>query len=284
MSKSTSRNPANVSLDQKFYWVLWVSGVIIIAGILFVAWMMWNVQLFNKFDIIFDGGSTMILIATVYLAFSLKGVRADEVAGAFCYGKALVRLVSGLHFVPFGLMQIAKASRTVQEFQCPGEPEKVFKGDDSEVLPLGMVRPIRAVTRAPSGKEKDILDARMTLVVNFVIQYAVIDIFDYIANFGSKEYIEGQMRDIGEVTIVEDVTQNTPSSFIKNLPEINKKLAKEIKDRFKNSGVKIISVRLISPDISHKVSTALANIPIARAEARQMEFRAEGQKTKTTKR
>ena len=227
MSKSTNRSPANVSLDQKFYWILWVFGIVIIAGALFLAWMAWGIQFFNKFDISFDGGPTMILIATVYLVLSLKGIRADEVAGAFCYGKALVRLVSGLHFVPFGLMQIAKASRTVQEFQCPGEPEKVFKGDDSEELPFGMVRPIRAVTRAPKDGEEDILDTRMTLVVNFVVQYAIIDMFDYIANFGNKEEIEGQMRDIGEVTIVEDVTQNTPSSFIENLPRINKKLAKE---------------------------------------------------------
>jgi len=123
----------------------------------------------------------------------------------------------------------------------------------------------------------------MTLSVNFAVQYAITDIFDYTANFGSTEEIQKQLRDIGEVTIVEDITQNTPASFIKNLPKINLKLAEQVKERFENSGVNIISVRLLSPDISHEVSMALAGIPKARAEAAQVEARAEGEKTRLTK-
>ena len=277
------RSPADVQENPKLYRKLLLCGLTIILAMLVVAWATWSITLFDEFGLVFSGGPTMTLIVTAYLAFSLKEVRADEVAGAFCYGKALRRLRSGLHFVPFGLMQVKKASRTVQEFQCPGEPEEVFKGDDGDTLPDGMVRPIRAVTRAPKKEEKGILDTQMTLSVNFVVQYAITNVFDYISNFGSKEQIEKQLRDVGEVKVVEDITQNTPAGFIKKLPVINEGLAGQVRKRFKNSGINIISVRLVSPDISHDVSTALANVPKARAEAAQVDIRAGGEQSRLTK-
>ncbi len=282
-STTSGHSPSDVQGNPKLYRKLLFYGGAIVLVILAIAWMTWDRSLLGKYGIAFNGGPTAILFIIVYLTLSLKEVRADEIAGAFCYGKALLRLHSGLHFVPFGLMQIAKKTRTVQEFQCPGEPERVFKGDDKDKLPEGMVRSIRAVTRAPKDKEKGILDTQMTLSVNFVVQYAITDIFDYIANFGSKEEIEKQLRDVGEVKVVEDITQNTPAGFIKKLPVINAGLAGQVKGRFENSGIKIISVRLVSPDISHEVSAELANVPKARAKAAQAEITAGGEKTKRTK-
>ncbi len=284
-TSTAGRSPANVPEHPNLYRVFWFGGVaIIIVMLIFVLGLgVWSITLYDEFGVRFDGGPTMLLLTLIYLALSLKEVRADEVAGAFCYGKALVRLISGLHFVPFGLMQISKKSRTVQEFQCPGEPEEVFKGDDKDPLPDGMVRAIRAVTRAPKVGESGILDTQMTLSVNFVVQYAIMDIFDYIANFGSKEEIERQLRDVGEVKIIEDITQNTPAGFIKKLPVINARLAGQVRERFENSGVKIISIRLVSPDISHEVSSALANVPKARAEAAQVEIKAGGEQARLTK-
>ncbi len=169
--------------------------------------------------------------------------------------------------MPRGLIQKEQAPREVQQFQCPDEPENVFKGDDKQPLPPGMVRPIRAVTRAAKPGENDILDTRMTLDINFVTQFAIVDIFDYIANFGSIEAVKKQLRDIGESTAAEDITKYTPAGYIENLPNVNQHLVESVSGRFENTGVHIISVRLISPDISHKVSSALAAIPEERARA-----------------
>lgn len=280
---TSGRSPADVPEHPELYWPILFGGMAIIAIMLIIALTTWSSLLFDGLGITFNSGPTAIVFVIIYLVLSFKEVRADEVAGAYHYGKALVRLNSGPHFAPFGLMQILKAPRTVQEFQCPGEPETIQKGDDKVPLEPGMVRPIRAVTRAPKASEKDLLDTQMTLEVSFVVQYAITDILDYKANFGSKEEIEKQLRDIGEVTIVEDITQNTPASFINTLPDINEKLAGQVKKRFKNSGIKVVSVRLISPDITHDVSKALANIPIARAEAKQVEIKAGGEQVRLTR-
>lgn len=277
------RSPANVRENNELYTVLLLIGMVVVTAMLITALAVWNIRILEVLGADFNGGPTMMIFIIAYLSLSLKEVGADEVAGAFCYGKALKCLESGLHFLPFGLMQIKKSVRTVQSFQCPGEPETIFKGDDRDALPEGMVRPIRTVSKAPEENEKDALDTRMTLDISFVVQYAILDIFDYIANFGSSEILQKQMRDVGEATIVEEITQNTPASFIKKLPEVNVKLVEKVQGRFQNSGIHVISVRLISPDISHKVSSAFADIPVERAKAAQTEIKAEAEKTKRVK-
>lgn len=281
-SSNAGRSPANVQENKGLYWLFWFSGVAIIVIMLFLAWINWNNVIVDKFGLAFNGGPTTILFVLVYLALSTREVPADEVAAAFSYGKALVILSSGLHFVPLGLIQIRRGPRTVQEFQCPGEPETVQKTDDGIPLEPGMVRPIRVVTGGSKGG-KDILDTRMTITLSFFVQWAITDVLDYASNYGSSTEIKKQVRDIGEAILAEIATGHTPASFIGALPGINQDLTKKIAKRFKNSGVRIISTRLISPDISHEVSTALANIPKARAEAAQVAIKAEGDKTKLIK-
>ncbi len=277
-------SPAAVHIHNKLYmWLLGI-GAFVVLVLLTVAYARWDTLLFEDvLGLTFNGGPTVLLICGIFLVLSLAVVGADEVAGAFFYGKALKKLDSGLHIVPFGLMQVVRAPRTVQQFQCPDEPERVFKGDDRDQLPQGMVRAIRAVTREPTADEKGILDVQMTLDINFVVQYAIEDIFAYVANFGTVTNIEKQLRDIGEITVAEDITRNTPSSFIRNLPKSNKKLIITVIKRFMHSGVRVISVRLISPDVSHKVSSELANIPVERAKAQQTVIKAEADKSKRIK-
>lgn len=275
-------NPADVQEDPALYAQLWIAGWTFVALLVLLGLVFWSSNLFN-IGLTFDAGPTALLVAFICLALSFEMVGADELAGAFFYGKALVRLSSGPHFIPIGLMQIRREPRTVQDFQCPGEPETVFKGDDREPLPPGMVRPIRAVTRAPRADETDVLDGQMTLILNFVVQYQINDIFDFVGNFGTRDMIARQLRDIGESTLAERVTKETPKSFIENLPDVNATLIVKTEERFQNSGVDILSVRLISPDVGHRVSSALANIPIERATAQATAVKAEAEKIKRTK-
>lgn len=272
---------ANVPEHSKLYETLQTGGAFIVLALAILAvvyaYMFGNSLLFRFAGLDFAGAPSAIAPALLYLAASLKMVRADEHGGAYCYDKALKRLSAGLHFIPFGFSQIKSVSRKVQEFQCPDEPEKTFKGDDRKELPPGMVRPIRIVTRAPKESEKGMLDEQMTLVVSFVFQYVVKDIFDYVANFGDTKLIEKQLRDIGESVIAEEATRRTPAGFIRDLPALNEKISGEVQDRFENSGVEIISARLIAPDVSHKVSSALADIPIARAGAKKKVIDAQGE-------
>ncbi|MHB8860113.1 MAG: SPFH domain-containing protein [Minisyncoccota bacterium] len=279
---STTVSPANVPADKDLYWMLWWSGLAIVGILLLVAAAMHGMS-FKVGKVDFDGGLTALEAAVFYVILSFKVAPADTNAGAYCYGKALVRIPSGLHFIPCLLMQLEPRSRLVQEFQCPGEPEKVFRGHDDEPLPDGMVRPVRVVTREPKEGETSILDAQMTLIVSFVVQYVITDVFDFIANFGDSKQVEKQVRDIGEIILAEVASTTTPAGFIKKLPQTNESLITKMVDRLNHLGIKIISVRMISPDVSKAVSTALAGIPEERAKAEQVKIRAAGEEVRLTK-
>lgn len=242
----------------------------------------WSTQWFSFGRLVFNQNPTLIFLTLLYTGLSIKVVPADKRSGAYSYGRALISVSPGLHFIPFLFIQLRNETRLVQEFQCPGDPEKVFKGDDKVPLPPGMVRPIRAVTRAPTEDEKGVLDHQMTLTLNFVVQYEVFSVFDFIANFGTFENVEKQLRDIGETTLAEYVTQQTPAKFIRNLKQINRKLVVSVQRRFENSGIRILSVRNISPDLSHEVSTALAQTPIKKAQAEQTVIESLAEKERLT--
>lgn len=275
------QDPMSVTENPRLYKTLLGGGIITTFIMTIATILLWG-NLF--FDEIFDEGQTVLVILVTYLLLSLKEQRENEVGALFSYGRALIAVPSGLHFAPFGLMQLRKGPRTAQEFQCPGEPEKVQKTDDKVPLEPEMVRPIRIVTGGSNANTKgDILDTRMTLILSFFVRWAVTDVLLYASYYGDTSQIEKQVRDIAEAVLAEIAVGHSPASFIAALPDINKRLTKEIAQRFKDSGVRIISTRLISPDISHEVSTALADIPKARAETEQVKIRAEGKKVDLTK-
>lgn len=280
-SSPAGRSPGNVAPHQKLHGALWFAGIIIIAVIATISVMTWGTSVFHD---LFDVGQLFFVLLVSYLVMSFASVKADEVAATFCYGKALKEAKPGLHFVAFGLMQIKRGPRPVQQFQCPGEPEKIQKTGDEIELKEGMVRPIRVVTGGPNPNSTDkVLNTRMTISLSFFVQWAITDILEYVSNYGSPAQIEKQVRDIGEAILSEIAVQHSPASFIDDLLNINKTLARTVMKRFENSGVRIISTRLISPDVSHDVSKALADVPKVRAEAEQAKIRAEGEKAKLTK-
>lgn len=239
---------------------------------------------------IYHLGPVCVEIGLTYLWLSWKVVAPDSVGAAYFYGTALSRLASGPRFLPYGLIQLRTFSKNMKEFQCPGEPEKVYKGDDKDTLPDGMVRPIRVTTATqkkgddPKSGSGGPLDTQMSMIVNFVFQYVVDNILDFIANFsGDFAEVEKQLRDIGEQRVGEIAAKNTPETFIEKLEEINGELGELVSERFERSGIKIISVRLISPDPSHGVSEALAKVPKARAEAQARIIEADATKVEKTK-
>lgn len=277
-------SPTNVSENRVVYHALWICGALIIAITATLVPFTWDILLFKIDDTVFNVGPTILDILVILMALSIRQVKAEESGGGFFYGMALKRLKAGPHFIPIGLMQIRKAPKSVQEFQCPDEPDKVFKDDDKKELPEGMVRAIRVLTGKSKSGSGGLLDTQMTITVSFYFQYVIDDIFDFVSNFaGDEDQIRQQLRDIGESTISGIAAKETPETFNDKQAEINDVLAAEVRDRFQHYGVRIISARLISPDVSHDVSTALAGIPIAKAKAQQTVIEAEAEKTKRTK-
>lgn len=275
---TTSSVPVNGSLYRQ----LLALGAGITGGCFVLAASLWNTVLFSVGGIVFGGCPTFLLLGTAYAVLSWREVGANQLGAAYCYGSALRVLGSGLHYAPFGLVQIKVVPKGITQFQAPGEPEQVFKEDDKMPLPPGMVRPIRVVTaegdRSMPSTKRDILDHSMTMTLSFYLQFAITDILVFIANFGDMEEFKKQVRDIGEAELAETAAQLTPRNFIAKLQKINEDLAKHIDRLIGNSGVDIMGAQVISPDLSHEVSGSLADIVKARAKADSLRFTSEGER------
>lgn len=250
----------------------------------------WNTPILPALGSNFTVGPGCVLAVVAYTYLSLHQIDTDRHGGIYFFGMPLIRVSSGLKYAPAFLTQVRTVSAHMQEFQFPADPELVYRGSDKDELPSitidekpqQMVRPIRMVTRAPTNKETGHLDVQMTLVVNFVVQFQITDIFDFITNFGDIPYLARQLRDVGEATLAEDITKRTAGKVVTELPAINLHLFSEIQARLQKAGVQIRSARMLSPDITHEVSTAFANVPIKRAEAEQTRISAAAERDKRT--
>ncbi len=239
----------------------------------------WNGLLFKFGEVEFNMGPGVLLIDLAFVTASLVNgyVGAKSIAGAYFAGKALKNLDSGLHFATIGLMNLNRQPKGIQERQEPDDnPDNVFHGEDLAELPKGMTRPIRIVTGAPKAAAKpvtkwrgdeDTLETRMTIDTSFATQWQITGVIDFVANYGSEKQFLQQLRDVGEATLSEEFAMRSVSEVVSQQQAINTILYGRVQQRFPHSGIKIISVRLISPNLGHRVSSALADIAEARSKA-----------------
>lgn len=263
---------ANPNLFKKIrYGVLITYGVLILLGLL-----TWWVQIIPGLNI----GLPLILVPFIHFAFSWRIINQDEWGAFFFWERPLVTGEPGPHFLPRGLVQMRTAPRKRKQFQAPGEPEQVFRGDDKVPLPDGMVRPIRITTRAPKEGETGHLDVQMTASWSFYVQYQILDLFRFFSIVVSFENAEKLMRDTGEAVLNEFASKHTMNGMIENLPEINKVLDNRIRDLVNSWGMEVYEARALAPDLSHSLSEELRNIASTRAIAEQTRERAAAERVR----
>lgn len=211
------------------------------------------------------------LAAVVGLYWVFKSVRSIPIATQAAvdfYGIPLANLGSGPKFLPPGIVTLHPFTQEVLQKQEPGEPENVFKGDDSEALPEGKVRPIRILTGAPVAGASGILAIQMAIEVTFFYRYRILDPLTFLVNVNGQEQFEKQIRDTAERLLTEKVSQ-TPGveALISSIATIREDLEKLIKNKVKGWGVEIIEVGIPAPDISKILAKALLKVGEDRAAA-----------------
>lgn len=264
--------------------ILWL--LVVGAGILFSADD--QMELWGEVEISLR--TLIIGVALLWSALSIRVVHADEIGAVFLYGKPTISVSPGPKFLLAGVFQLDIFPAEVMQNQFPEEPELIQKTEDE--VPLAevrvvcadgsthtrlKVRPIRITTRRPRGKngttgaestEVDILDSQMTVEFTYWVRWRITDPFAFIiATGGQKQEAVRQMRDSGESSLNEEVTQKTPSELISEFDNIQKALQKRIRDDVEGWGIEIVGTGLTNPDFNHKVAKALRDIPVAKANA-----------------
>lgn len=138
-----------VTVHTSWYWVItFLFGVILLST---VGLSMWAVK-----DITLRGVALWPIVfvpTAIYIYLSIVQVEVDEIAGATFFGAPVAEFSNGPKLVWFGLFGFEKEPASIAQAEFPGDQDKIFRGDEKDPLPEGMVRPIRVLfAENPQGE------------------------------------------------------------------------------------------------------------------------------------
>lgn len=275
-TNTTDPTLEKITTAPHVYWICVALSALLYIILVGVGIATWNIMLLPFFNV----GGIFALLALIHFFLSWTVVETTEWAGFYFYGRALKMAESGPHFKPWLLVQDVRAPKGLQQFQAPGEPEEVFHGDEKEVLPKGMVWPIRVTSRAPKADETGHLDVQMTFEWPFYVQYQILDFFMFVSGIGSFEQAKRLIRDSGEAVQKRFAATRTLRMVIEGAEEIDDTLDNRIRELTNKWGMQIFEARTLAPNISHSLATELHNVPIERLRVEQVVTRAGGERTR----
>ncbi len=225
----------------------------------------------------YSPGGVTLAAQALALILSFKSVATDLYGGITFFGRPVKQVASGLAFLPWPFFKLTFLSKTPEQVQFPGDPEKTFKGGDKKYFDLTkearetFVLPIRALSAGPKadGDTGEILDTQMTIEPTFTVRFVVDHFWVFLVNIGSYEEAIRQMRDAGEKALIEEIAKRTPREIAASIGEISEALRGALEKATEAWGISIVDVSMLSPDLSHDVNAALQAITVAKATAKK---------------
>src|SRR6056297_135893 len=222
-------------------------------------------------------------ILVLYGIVSLRIVSVNRQAAVLLFGIPVLNIGPGPKLIPVFVFSLLTYPRNVLQKQFPGNPEEVFKRDDKEELPPGMVRPLRLTTGKPEKVDKlDPLSIQMTINFLYYIRYQVSDPILFTIKFGGEQEFLDQVRDTADKVLTREVSKcKGVSQLVKKLsgtasePGIMENLQTEIDRITDDGGVTIVESGLNAPDLSHELASAIRDIGVERAKAQGERVRIE---------
>ncbi len=204
---------------------------VVIAIVVYVILVTFTTPIVIYGDYMFSWPNLWFWSALFYIVFSFrfwKVVGPDQIGVRTILGQPLGTVTSGVPIVPPGVTDILLFPTVTQQREFPAEPEKIFRGEDNESAPEGMVPPLRITfgeslteenaqavlgenyrpTRA-DGKEvtfqtivpNDALsNSRVTAEVTPIVRWRIKDVVAFVKNIGDIDEVNRQIED--EMTVV----------------------------------------------------------------------------------
>lgn len=206
-------------------------------------------------------GWTAFWIQAAYILLSFRQVGPRDTGVLLFFGNPILKVESGLVFVPRGIIELETITKIVREIEYP-DPKRVWRGDEKkEERPKGKIPPIRVIQGENEDKaKKDPLHKRLTTEISVIVRYRVADFMTFIGTIGSLEELDKTIEDLLIASIRRDLAIVPAAQALKEWGDIEKKSQIEIEDLVKKWGVEVQTVRVKEIDVGHTVNTALRDI------------------------
>lgn len=232
-------------------------------------------------------GFIIVPIVLVYIFASFGTVKEDEIGAKFIFGKALMKLESGIYFALLGIVKIRKFNCTERQNELPSEPENIYDGDG--IAPEGKFKPIRI----KFGQARDDDDEKLSEdpynipMVTEVVPVVVWKITNVVTFVKTMRDVNNCLQILTDKTIAifaDDLSKITPARAMLELHNISDDLESDLKaDIGLNRGIEIIDAYLKPFNFSHSLNKSVIGVSISKQEAKAVGHRAEGEKKKKIK-
>lgn len=226
----------------------------------------------------YSGFTVAFYVLILYIVASLRIVGPKELGCILIFGRPWRNVSSGLIPVPLGICSLVKETRNTIQDELPAEPEKIYRGSDTDkegtsmppdLQALGMKPPIR-VTFSGRNKasedalidEEDPYDRRLTEEVVPVIRWRIDDLKIFLTTVGSVKEARRQMEDVCIATFTVHLTKVSPAVALIRLNKYSGVLKKAVEKLVGGWGVHIQSAQIKALRFSKALNTAVQNVVV----------------------
>ena len=255
---------------------------VVMVALGFMIFLFWDYT-HNLFGLKISPAQVLSLLLALWIVESFLVVRVNEYLGVTFFGKPVDVRGPGWYFLPKGFFHLYRVRSDIMEEFWPDHPNKVFHGEDKDILPDGNSRAWRFLsgapedgddTKAPLKKEVDftnILAVQQTVEISGFVAWKVnkSSLFNYIiASGNNREEVRLQILAIIRGNLTVEVSKYTVAKLMPELDVIalnlQDKIQKVVGDTY---GVDIITLKIDPPNISRDLAAAQRDANKARAEA-----------------
>lgn len=271
-----SSEPVDIELKPSYYWTAVAASLIPGFVTILLYAFNWGIHMGT---VTIPYWVFALPFCALYYAASCFMIQTEEFGGITVLETPALELEHGFVYAPFGITELERFPRKLNQHQFPGEPEDISKlpDDEADRTRERLMRPIRITTAGEDSSDPDDpLNSRLTLEPSFTVIWQVQKdgFFEFYTNIPGKTYAEKLgnllqfMRDTGEKALNIEISRRNAAQVTSEKEQIADEVQTRIAHATERWGIMICEVNVLGLEPDHATNIALAGITQAKANAK----------------
>jgi regulator of protease activity HflC (stomatin/prohibitin superfamily) len=232
-------------------------------------------------------GYIIWVLGLCFLLTQIRFVGPEDMLGIEVVGFPTIVVSGGPVIILPGLHELHLFPRSTIEMELPDEPENIFRNEDVEIVPPGLVPPVRITfTLAPRDdanfNPNDPLNERITAEVPTFVRWRIRNFWDFYVRINTLTEARRQLADMVIARLQERLSQLTVAQALQQQEVINNELDNLVRKKTVNWGIELIDVRIKLIGFSHDLNRSIGGMAQAAANKRSTILEAEGTEQQLT--
>lgn len=223
-------------------------------------------------------------LGLLHFVAGVRVVGPDVYVGVLALGSPTILVTGKLVLAPPLVFTLIIFSRGTIQFEIPGEPSQVFRDEDVQIVPPGMVPPVRITFANPDPNDdsvdhSDPLETRTTNEVSGFVRFRIrsADFFwIFYSKIQSLYEARRQVEDMWVRFVQEKFGNITPNQAFRTLKATNEDLDNHIRRKTDDWGIHVIDANVKLIGLSHKLNSSIQSIAEEKATRKKKHYEGAG--------